>query len=77
MSARKHVPRNGPARALLDADPDTPVTELHEVLKHVPRWRCLNCGQEKFTHPQNCSSCGEGSFEKRTPKPGTCSGGAQ
>lgn len=61
MSARKHVPRNGPARALWEADKDTPI---REILQSVDRWECNQCGNQRFTRPENCIKCGHGSFTK-------------
>lgn len=65
MSARKHVPRNGPARALWEADKDTPVSQIPEILKTVDRWECDHCGNRRFTLPEHCGQCQSTTFTKR------------
>lgn len=67
MSARKDVPRNGPARALWEADGDTPVSEIPSLLNDVERWECINCGKQKFTRPTHCGECGEQEWVKTLP----------
>ncbi len=67
MSARKDVPRNGPARALWEADEDTPVTEIPALLEEVARWECVSCGEQRFTCPQRCRRCGCADFQKTVP----------
>lgn len=57
-------PRNGLARALWDADPDTPVRELGKVLHTVDRWECTGCGALKLGVPQTCVECGAKEFDK-------------
>lgn len=64
-------PTNGPARALLNADPETPIDELPELLDDVARWECTSCGAQKFTRPEGCSECGEERFQKIVPS-GRC-----
>lgn len=76
MSARKNAPRNGPARALWEADENTPVNEIASLLNDVERWECTSCGVQKFTRPERCSRCGEAEFlaeqerrpARRTPR---------
>lgn len=68
MSARKHAPRNGLARALLEADKDTPVSDLPQLLEDVARWQCENCTRQKFTRPVQCSECSSEEFVKVDPK---------
>jgi hypothetical protein len=70
MSTRKDVPRNGPARALWEADKTTPVSEIASVLDDVERWECTSCGQQKFTRPECCSRCGEADYRKTVPAEG-------
>jgi rubrerythrin len=65
MSAEhRHDPRNGAARALLDADPDTDVSEIPELLADVERWVCVDCGAARYTNPITCGECGAANFEK-------------
>lgn len=70
MSVRKHIPRNGPARALWEADKDTPVRKIPEVLASVERWGCASCGKQRFTRPERCSQCAGAQFEKVVPDAG-------
>jgi uncharacterized OB-fold protein len=63
MSGRD-TPRNGPARVLSEADPNTPFTELQQRLSTLHRWRCTQCGNEKYTDPPACSECGAETFQK-------------
>lgn len=67
MSTRKDVPRNGPARALWEADENTPVSEISSLLDDVERWECTSCGKQKFTRPERCSLCGEAEYRKTVP----------
>jgi len=64
MSMRKDVPRNGPARALWEADENTPVQEIPAILETVDRWECVSCEMQKFTRPGQCSRCGEQEFQQ-------------
>jgi hypothetical protein len=64
MSRRKHVPRNGIARALWEADPDTSVDEIPELVEQADRWECSQCSTQRFTRPPACRECGSDSFEK-------------
>lgn len=66
MSSR-HAPRNGPARILYEAEPDTPFDELARRLQTLPRWECVRCGNAKFTDPPECARCGAETFEKVDP----------
>jgi hypothetical protein len=59
-------PRNGPAHALLKADPDANVAE---VLAGVPRWECQGCGRQRFAWAVCCGECGAEEIEK-VPGPG-------
>lgn len=68
MSAKNTIPTNGPARALWKADPATPVSEIPELLQSVERWRCRQCGNQRFTRPEHCGGCGERNFEKVQPE---------
>jgi len=68
MNTRQDVPRNGPARALWEADEDTPVGEIGSLLDVVERWECSTCGEQKFTRPERCSRCGEAEYQKTVPK---------
>lgn len=67
MSTRKDVPRNGPARALWEADKNTPVSEIGSLLDDVERWECTSCGKQKFTRPERCSRCGATEYQKTIP----------
>jgi hypothetical protein len=71
MSTRKDVPRNGPARALWEADKNTPVSEIGSLLDDVERWECTNCGKQKFTRPECCSCCGATEYQKTVPAGGS------
>jgi hypothetical protein len=71
MSTRKDVPRNGPARALWEADEDTPVGEIASLLDDVERWECTSCGKQKFTRPRCCSRCGGTEYQKTVPAGGS------
>lgn len=68
--SRKHVPRNGAARALLDADPETPVEEIPKLLADVERWECQGCEKQLFIRPMQCGDCGGERFEKVVPNGG-------
>jgi len=67
VSVRKHVPRNGPARALWEADEDTPVQQIPELLDDVERWECVECGTQKFTRPERCQQCCSTEFVRVVP----------
>jgi hypothetical protein len=69
MAARDHSVRNGPARALLEAPPDTPVRELPQILADVPRYECRACGNQRFARSAQCGQCGSDEIEK-VPGPG-------
>jgi uncharacterized OB-fold protein len=60
------APRNGPARILHEADPDTPLDEIQRRLRTLHRWECVRCGNTKFTDPPECGECGAEDFEKVT-----------
>lgn len=64
MSAGSDAPRNGPAKALWDADPETPIEEIPELLRDVYRWECTDCGNVTFTHPGRCRRCKSTDFER-------------
>lgn len=67
MSVQSTIPTTGPARALWEADPSTPVSELPDILQTVERWECQECGNQRFTRPAHCGGCGEHDFEKVSP----------
>lgn len=67
MSTRKDVPRNGPARALWEADKNTHVGEIGSLLDDVERWECTSCGKQKFTRPERCSHCSGVKYRKTVP----------
>ena len=67
MSTRKDVPRNGPARALWEADKNTPVSEIASLLDDVERWECTSCAKQKFTRPERCSRCSATEYQKTVP----------
>lgn len=56
--------RNGPARMLEKADPDTPLDEIGRRLQNLPHWECASCGNAKYTNPPSCDECGGETFEK-------------
>lgn len=59
-----HPPKSGPARALWEADPDTPISEIPLLLESVDRWECSACGRQTFTKPERCGSCGTETFDR-------------
>jgi len=67
VSTRKNAPRNGPARALWEADEDTPVGKIASLLDDVERWQCSSCGKQKFTRPERCTCCGGTEYQKTVP----------
>ena len=66
-SKRNRAPRNGLALALLEADPDTPLEEIPQLVKHVERWVCAGCGKKNFGRPHQCAKCRSTHFEKVVP----------
>lgn len=60
----KHVPRNGPSRALWEAPPDTSVEEIPSLLADVARYECDECGVHRFARPVSCGECGGEEFTK-------------
>lgn len=58
-------PKNGPSRALLDADPDE---SFATILGRVTRYECTHCGEHRFTRPTHCKECGCDDFETVTPE---------
>jgi len=64
-----HSVRNGPAAALAEAPPDTPVRELPRILAEVPRYECCSCGNQRFARSATCGECGSEEIEK-VPGPG-------
>lgn len=67
MSAQKRREQErytGIARALIEADPDTPVDELGTLLEDVPTWECCDCGDQRYTNPRTCTECGSQQFQK-------------
>lgn len=66
MSADRPEYRVGLARALIDADPDTPIGELGDILADVSRDKCTDCGRQTFSRPARCV-CGGTEFEKIVP----------
>jgi hypothetical protein len=67
MSARKHAPRNGLARALMEADPSKVPGNVPEILRDVERWECTGCEKHRFTCPERCSCCGDTQYRKVVP----------
>jgi len=67
MSTRKDVPRNGLARALLEADPGDVPGNVPKILDSVERWECTSCGAQKFTPPERCTRCGGTEYQKTIP----------
>lgn len=67
MSARKRAPANGPARALWEADADTSVHEIPELLEDVERWECISCGSQRFARPERCGECRSTEFTRVVP----------
>jgi len=64
---RKSVPTIGPARVLHEADPETPIEDLPELLDQADKWRCERCGTTRFTIPGECGECGSSDFKKVEP----------
>jgi uncharacterized OB-fold protein len=60
----KHVPRNGPSRALWEAPPDTEVEDIPRLLDDVPRYQCDQCGTQRFARPVSCGECDSEEFTK-------------
>ena len=56
---------SGPSRALLDADPDEPISD---ILARVKRFECRDCGEQRFTRPMNCKECGCETFDVVEPE---------
>lgn len=63
-----HAPKNGFARALDEASPDTPLQELPQLVETVAHWECARCGKKKFTKPTSCGECGGSRFNRITPE---------
>ena len=67
------TPRNGPARAILEIDPDDypdAATAIRAALSTCPTYRCRKCRRERYGARQHCKKCGGVEFEYLTPDGG-------
>lgn len=63
-TSRNHIPRIGPSKALMKADPDE---DIRVILSRVPRFECQDCGTQKFGRSSHCGECGSPQINKILP----------
>jgi len=57
MSKTKQSPRNGHAKLLHDADPDTGLEELQEIAAQKEKFECPVCGWTAELQRNECFVC--------------------
>lgn len=66
-------PKNGLAKALLDIEAgDYPDAEsaIRAALASCPRYRCENCGRDRYSNRRACKQCGGTEFHRYVPDGG-------